>query len=66
MNTRIADVTAGNAFYSHSSRGDDAAMQAEQRREVETADRALTRNSYNRMSDIMSRLEDRLQDPGGP
>ena len=66
MNTRIADVTAGNAFYSHSSRGDDAAMQAQQRREEETADRALTRNSYNRMSDIMSRLEDRLQDPGGP
>ena len=66
MNTRIADVTAGNAFYSHSSRGDDAAMQAQQRREEETQDRALTRNSYNRMSDIMSRLEDRLQDPGGP
>ena len=27
MNTRIADVSGGNAFYSHSSRGDDAARQ---------------------------------------
>ena len=66
MNTRIADVTSGNSFYSHGSRGDDAAMQAEQRRESEAEDRARTRGSYDRMSDIMSQLEARLQGPGGP
>ena len=66
MNTRIADVTSGNSFYSHGSRGDDAAMQAEQRREAEAGDRARTRGSYDRMSDIMSQLEARLQGPGGP
>ena len=57
---------SGNSFYQHSSRADDAAMQAEQRREAEAGDRARTRNSYDRMSDVLGRLEERLQDPGGP
>ncbi len=66
MNTRVSDLMQGNSFYSHSSRADDAAMQAEQRREAEAGDRARTRNSYDRMSDVLSQLEDRLQGPGGP
>ena len=66
MNTRASDMMSGNSFYSHSSRGDDAAMQAEQRREAEAGERARTRDSYDRMSDVLGRLEERLQDPGGP
>ena len=66
MNTRVSDMMSGNSLYSHSSRGDDAAMQAEQRREADVGDRARTRDSYDRMSDVLGRLEERLQDPGGP
>ena len=66
MNTRVSDLMGGNSFYSHSSRADDAAMQAEQRRTAEAGDRARTRDSYDRMSDVLSQLEDRLQGPGGP
>ena len=66
MNTRASDLMGGNSFYSHSSRGDDAAMQAEQRRAEGAGERARTRDSYDRMSDVLSRLENRLQGSGGP
>ena len=60
MNTRVADVVSGNSLYRHSSRADDAAVQQEKARSERQTEAGKTRTSYNRMSDVLERLERRL------
>ena len=52
-NTRLADVASGNFLYRHGSRGDDAAMVMERQGRD-------TRESYDRMSDVMEKLNERM------
>ena len=60
FNTRMNDTMAGNAFYSHSSRSDDAAQQVRAQRQEQSEDRVHTRESYDRLSEVLDRIDDRL------
>ena len=60
FNTRMNDTMAGNAFYSHSSRSDDAAQQVRAQREEQSEDRVHTRESYDRLSEVLDRIDERL------
>ena len=51
---------AGNAFYSHSSRSDDAAQQVRAQRQEQSEDRVHTRESYDRLSEVLDRIDERL------
>ena len=59
-NTRMYDAVSGRSLYSHSSRADDAAMQQQRAREERRSEGEKTRGSYDRMSDVLERLEGRL------
>ena len=60
FNTRMNDTMSGNAFYSHSSRSDDAAQQVRAQRQEQSEDRVQTRESYDRLSEVLDRIDDRL------
>lgn len=60
FNTRVRDFTSGNSFYRHSSRSDDAARQMERMREGAAEEQERTREAFTRLSDVMTRLEQRL------
>ena len=60
FNTRMNDTMSGNAFYSHSSRSDDAAQQVRAQREEQSEDRVHTRESYDRLSEVLDRIDERL------
>ena len=62
FNTRMSDTMSGNIFYSHSSRSDDAAQQVREQREEQAEDRTHTRESYDRLSGVLDRIDQRLGD----
>ena len=60
FNTRMSDTMSGNIFYSHGSRSDDAAQQVREQREEQAEDRVHTRESYDRLSGVLDRIDQRL------
>ena len=62
FNTRMSDTMSGNIFYSHGSRSDDAAQQISDQRHEQAEDRIHTRESYDRLSGVLDRIDQRLGD----
>ena len=60
LNTMMSDTMSGNAFYSRGSRSNQAAQQSSERRAEQSEERQHTADAYDRLSETLGRIDDRL------